>query len=300
MQGPLRIFSLLVLTAFLATGCGRKKPTTTGANPAEAPTAAETTGSSEAQSTDVTAPGNSSGQPQVDIPPDAPVATTPGNLSADLAKSDEVYDAWFRKYQLDLNDPKMLDSDADGDGVSNRDEFMADTNPRDAKSRPASSIAATESHAALRLKQYNEVRLPIILESVQGGTAKIKRLDGSEKIETVKEGQMVPGLNYKVEKVQSRRGTDKHGSAVDASRITLEESTTQEKTILVKDMPARAASSYAVLTSEDGSSSITVKQGDTFTWPKEGGVTYQVIDLRSDQAVLQEEASGRMYTVTKQ
>jgi hypothetical protein len=56
-----------------------------------------------------------------------------------------------QKYKLDLNDIKMLDADADGDGASNRDEFLAGTDPTDPNSRPG-------VHATIRLKEYDEVK----------------------------------------------------------------------------------------------------------------------------------------------
>jgi hypothetical protein len=176
---------------------------------------------------------------------------------------------------------------------------MADTDPLDKNSHPVTSTASAEAHSGLKLKEYTEVRLPVVLDSVEGETAKIKRLDAGEKIETLRPGMTIPGLGLKVEKVQGRRIIDKHGVRVDASRVTLEDPATQEKTVIVKDMPARSSSSYAVLTSDDGKTSITVREGDTFTWPPGGAVSFKVIDLRADQAVLEEEGSGKMWTVMK-
>ncbi|MHA3774391.1 Amuc_1099 family pilus-like system protein [Verrucomicrobiota bacterium sgz303538] len=307
MQGSFRLLTTVALSASLLTACGRKKQ-----QQAEAVPPVEQRASSEAaepaplrkarDERDVPAVAESSApaHPEISVPADTPVAGATAKVSPELAKSDEVYEAWFRKYNLDLNDPNMLDADPDGDGVSNRDEFMADTDPRNKNSFPPQAAAAkAASHSGLKLKSYNEVRLPVVLDSVDGETAKIKRLDQGDKVETVRVGQTMQGLGLKVERVQSRRMTDKHGSAVDASHVTLEDPETKEKTMLVKDMPAHSASSYAVLTSEDGKTSITVRQGDSFEWPQNGGSTFKVIDLRTDQAVLQEERSGKMWTVSK-
>ena len=307
MKGSFRLLTTVALSASILTACGRKKQEQAAAvPPAEQTSATESAEPSPVRKArhepEATAVADSSApaHPEVSVPADAPVAGTATNVSPELAKSDEVYEAWFRKYNLDLNDPNMLDADPDGDGVSNRDEFMADTDPRNRKSFPAQAAAASAaSHSGLKLKSYNEVRLPVILDSVDGETAKIKRLDQGDKVETVRVGQTMPGLGLKVEKVQTRRMTDKHGTAVDASRVTLEDPSTKEKTMLVKNMPAHSPSSYAVLTSDDGKTSITVRQGDSFAWPQDGGSTFKVIDLRNDQAVLQEESSGKMWTVSK-
>lgn len=316
MQGSLRLISAVALSASLLTACGRKKQEhTESVALVEQPSQvaeAEPSRPAVTRATEEAAPAPSEqpvSQPEIPVPADAPVAAAPemaspaapaASVPADLAQADAVYEAWFRKYNLDLNDPKMLEADADGDGVSNGDEFMADTNPRDPKSLPAQAAAAkADSHGGLKMKEFNEVRLPVVLEAVEGNTARIKRLDQNDKIETVHAGQTIEGLGLKVEKVQSRRMTDKHGAGVDASRVTLEDPATKEKTLLVKDMPARSGSSYAVLVSENGKTSFTVRQGDTFEWPKNGGSTFKVIDLRADQAVLQEESTGRMWTVLK-
>lgn len=314
MQGSLRLLTAVALSASLLTACGRKKQEQTESIPPveeSAQTAQESMPvPSEAVARPVVAsPQDVVTQPEIPVPADAPVAGVPEmaaaapaaeSVSADLAQADAVYEAWFRKHNLDLNDPMMLEADPDGDGVSNGDEFMADTNPHDPKSLPAKAAAATaEVHAGLKMKEYNEVQVPLVLEAVEGKTARIKRLDQGDKVETVHAGQTLEGLGLKVERVQSRRMTDKHGSGVDASRVTLEDPATKEKTLLVKDMPARSGASHAVLASEDGKASFTVRQGEIIEWPKNSGSTFKVIDLRADQAVLQEESTGRMWTVRK-
>ena len=203
------------------------------------------------------------------------------------------YEAWFKKHNLDLQDPKMLDADADADGFSNRDEFMADTDPHDATSRPG-------IHNQMRLKQYTEVRLPVVLEEVSGDTARVRRLDGVERTESVKPGQTIKGLHWKVERVQSKQDVDKNGDPVDLSSLTLTDTDTNERTILMKNLPTRTGDSFAELSSPDGATTVKVKQGDTFHWPDESGTAFKVIDLRADQIVVQEVATRKMWTIPKQ
>lgn len=232
-------------------------------------------------------------------PDSAGAAGAPANdallsgVSPELLATDKAYEAWFKRHKLDLSDAKMLDADGDSDGFSNRDEFLADSNPHDANSRPG-------IHKAIRLKEYNETKLPFVLEAVEGDKARIRRTDeGEGKSETVRSGQTVRGTTYKVERVASKMDTDKHGQPADRSQVVLSDPATKERITLVKDLPARSSASFALLTSEDGNTTRKVRQGETFPWP-EGGPTYKVVDLREDQVVVQEVETGKMWTIPRQ
>jgi len=295
MKGSLRFLSTFVLVSILAAGCHRKHPAadagTEGAAPSD-PAAVKS--GDEKKSPEGEAKSAPTGTKD-DARPEAKPTDAPTN--DELAVVNPDYEAWFKKYHLDLNDPKMLDADPDGDGYSNREEFLAGTDPRDPKSHPDTHGGV---HKTIRLKEYNEVQLPFVLKSVDGDNAKIERLDeGAGKIEEVRTGQTLRGTAYKIEKIQTRRGVDKEGNAVDASHVMLENTGSKEKISLVKDLPTKTSASYAVLTSAKGSETITVRRGDTFNWPGEKDVTYKVLDLGSDQVVLQEVESGKTWTVNK-
>ena len=267
------------LAVLLLTGCGKKD------DPVKVIEEAEAALPPDEKMPPLPAPG-------VAVAP--PVPSAQELQTADAPEKKEAgYEAWFKKHNLDLNDPKMLDADPDGDGFTNRDEFMADTDPHDPNSHPG-------THADLRMKQYTEVRLPVVLEEINGDTARVRRLDGEERSETVKPGQIIKGLRWKVEKMQAKRDVDKHGEPVDLSSLTLTDVETNERTTLMKNMPTRTGDSFAELTSADGAKSITVKEGQTFKWPDESGPAFKVIDLRADQVVVQEVATRKMFTIQKQ
>ncbi len=201
------------------------------------------------------------------------------------------FEVWFKKHKLDLNDPKMLDADPDGDGFSNRDEFLADTDPHDPGAVPG-------QHPQMRLKEFTEVRLPLVVEAVEGGKARIRRTDAEDKTESVKVGDTIRGLPLTVQRVEQISDTDKEGHPIDRSIVVLEDSGTKERLTLVKDMQARTAASFAILTSADGRT-VKVKQDEVFQWPGAGGGSYKVIDLREDQVVLQQIDNKKMWTVPR-
>jgi hypothetical protein len=117
---------------------------------------------------------------------------------------------------------------------------------------------------------------------------------------TVKAGDSIKGLPLKVQHVEEKEDFDKSGERVNMSKVSLEDPSTKEKIVLMKDLPAKTSASYAVLVSPDGKTSLKVRRGDVFTWPNEVGTTYRVIDLSSDQAVLQQIENKKTWTIPRQ
>jgi len=231
------------------------------------------------------------------LPPQEQVTPAPVAASANISQADkDAYEAWFKKYHLDLNDPAMLDADPDGDGFSNREEFLANTDPLDPNSHPP---YPPDPARFLRVKEYNEARLPLTLESIDGEKAHLKRTDAEGKVETVKAGDTLRGLPLKVLHVEARQDIDKNGEHVDLSQVTLEDSATKEKYVLTGNLPAKTSASNALLVSRDGKTNMKVHFGDVFTWPPEQGANFKVIDMSQDQVVLQELDNKQMWTVPR-
>lgn len=277
MKPVLRLCLVAVTSAALLSACGKKE--------AEVSSEAEQALPKEEQMpAPVPAPGT-----------DAATAVAPAGQApvAMAEKSNDDFEAWFKKYNLDLNDPKMLDADADGDGASNRDEFLADSNPLDPEVRPG-------IHATIRLKEYTEVRLPFVLREVKGETATVEfNADGTGTRAQVRKGDTVKGTKLKVDRLEVRADTDKHGEKVDMTQLVLTDTETNDRVVALKDLPTRTSASFATLVSADGKDTVKVREGEAFSWPGEPGSSYKVIDLRADQVVVKDEASGKTVTIPK-
>ncbi len=283
MKSSLRWFTVAACSTLLVTSCGKKETVETEvAREAEQSLpAAERVGSAEAPGTGPTGDPSTSANS---------MTASAGGSASDQA----AYEVWFKKYNLDLNDPTMLDADPDGDGFSNRDEFLADSDPHDKNARPG-------IHKGIRMTEYNEVVLPLALESIEGGKARIKRTDQPDaKTITVQEGDTIRGLPLKVRRVETKQDFDKSGERVNLSQVAFEDSSTKENIVLMKDLPARTAATYAVLASPDGKTTLKVRRGDVFSWPAEEGSQYKVMDLSQDQAVIQQVETKKTWTIPRQ
>lgn len=234
-----------------------------------------------------------SDQAMLEEPLPSPEPSPTGPPKDGTAADFKQYEAWFTRNNLDLNREGMLDEDPDSDGYSNREEFLADTDPNDQTSHPG-------YHPIMRLRELKVVEAPLRLEDIEGSTAKVLNTETGE-VTTVATGDSIPGTSMKAGKIVRRIETDKFGMQADLSSLTLVDQSTGKEMVLVPDMPTRTAETSAELTSStDPSVSVTVRQGEEFQWPGEPERSYMVIDLRPTQVVVRETDTGNTWTIPLQ
>ena len=228
-------------------------------------------------------------------PLSAPVALLEGAIGSrpQTGLSDDEtakFEAWFRKYGLDPKDPAMLDADSDGDGFSNREEFLAGTNPRDPNSMPGMLDGIV-------MKELKEVSIPVILREVKGGKARVQRLD-TPGMEEWEQGTNVKGLPYRVTAVKQEVKADKHGVYSDVSQVKIENLDTKESSVLIRDLPARSSETHAILMGPDGIPK-SVHVDEVIELPGQKDKKFKVIELRPDQVVIEEIGTRRPLTIPK-
>lgn len=195
---------------------------------------------------------------------------------------------WLRANKIDPAQPDALTGDADGDGASNRDEFLAGTNPRSAASRPGPIFAA-------RLLTYHGEDVPVVLDRISNGTATVRVAEGAPV--RVKEGDEIPGQPFRVTLARQRRTTDKEGLEVDVSELHLEEPASGTRIVLVPGMRAKSPESYAEIQVPGSEAPLRIHQDEVFTAPGPGAERFRVIDLRNEQAVVRRISDGRVVTI---
>jgi hypothetical protein len=234
------------------------------------------------------------GQPPK-APMSAPVSLPEGVMDSrlqggSLEDENAKFDAWCAKNGLDSKNPAMLDADTDGDGFTNREEYIAATNPRDPNSVPGMLDGVV-------MKELKDVRVPVILRGVKEGKAQIERLD-VPRTEEWEQGTVVNGLPYRVTAVKKEVKADKHGVFSDVSQVSLENTDTKESVVLIRDLPARSSETHAILTVRNGVE-LKVRVDEVIELPGEKDRQFRVLELRPDQVVIEEVGTRRPLTIPK-
>ena len=268
--------------SFIVASCSKKEPTVTEANPSTGEPGTAAPGDSSIASGGAT---DSAGNPK-----STPAGGEDNALFVGLSAEDRAkFEAWFKRHNL-TSDPAVMDRDDDGDGYSNREEFLSDTNPRDAKSLPGVMEAAS-------VKSVNEVTVPMILREVKGSKARVQRTDTGGEEELVS-GAQPKGLPYKVTGVKHEVKADKHGVFTDVSNVTLENVGTKETVTLIRDLPARSSETHAVVVGPNGGEK-KVHLDETVDIPGMPGRQFKVIELREDQVLVEEIGTKRALSIPK-
>ena len=220
--------------------------------------------------------------------PDIMIGSRP--MAAFSEEESAKFEAWCKRYGLDPKDPGMLDADPDRDGFSNREEYIAGTNPIDPNSVPGMLDGVV-------MKEFNEVRVPVLLREVKDGKARIEHLDtpGTEELQ---QGATLKGLPYRIAALKHEVKADKHGIFSDVSQVTLENVDTKESVVLIRDLPARSSETHAVIIGPGGVTR-KIHVDEVIEMPGQADKKFRVLELRPEQIVIEEVGTRRPLTIPK-
>ncbi len=243
--------------------------------------------------------------------PGASVSPTPTEAQAKQAAVDAssvaMERAWLKQNGVEPVTLLKKDTgqDDDGDGFTNDEELAAGTDPNDPKSHPP-------YYTKLRMKRLDGEAFPISFDDYDNKTKKVHVTvheksgygfngaeGGSHKAELT-QGERIPGAAYTITKLKLHRTTEKDTARpLDMSELTLTDAQTGKKVTLVRGMPASSPDAAAVLTFGGDDKEITVRQGETFTLPRDPDTRLEVIDIRPTQVILKVVGTGQTVTVEK-
>jgi hypothetical protein len=210
-----------------------------------------------------------------------------------------ITNAWLMANNLDLADASIKDKDADSDGFTNLEEFLAGTNPKASDSSPPVLNK-------LRLVQFTSKQFPLVFKGDASGAGtsfliNLKTEKGRSRTLTAEMGEQIElpdgAAPYKITNYEKIERPDPRGVVINESVLTLENVATGEKIPLVFNRPANDPTSQGIFRNLINGSEFTLKKGDDFTIPPDGVTNFKLIDISSTSAQIQDLATGQIYPV---
>ena len=192
-----------------------------------------------------------------------------------------VPNEWLEEFGLSITEADVLTQDPDGDGFTNLDEWERHTNPSDKESRPPYL-------AKLKLRSFAQEAFPLIFSSSVGDTYAINSVDTSRPTQFLHSGEMVAGTKYKITGYTEKYDTDKYGTTVDVSELTLEQVDTHDLVTLVKEKRATSPESVAnfLYTWAGAERAFAVKKDQEFSLKPVEEIKYKLLDVQFDKAII--------------
>lgn len=192
-----------------------------------------------------------------------------------------VPNEWLEEFGLPITEADVLTQDPDGDGFTNLDEWEGHTNPAAKDSHPPYTFK-------LKLRSFAEEAFPLMFTSSVGEAFAINNADLSRPTQFLHVGEMVAGSKYKITNYTEKFETDKYGTNVDVSELTLEQVDTHDMVQLVKGKRATSPEAVAnfLYTWNGAAQSFAVKKDQEFSLKPEEQVTYKLLDVQPGKATI--------------
>ncbi len=204
---------------------------------------------------------------------------------------DPIKNSWVIQYDLPYWETDLKDQDPDEDQFTNVEEFLGGTNPRDNKSVPP-------YYTKLRLKKFISKPFRLVFTgSPDGGqTFTINAKDRGSRTQFRQLGEMIEGTPYKLLSYTGKK-EQRNDIETDTSELTIENTETGQKLVLVAKREANDPTSFAEFLYLFDHSSFTVKKDDDFTLAPQTERKYKLIDISAKEAVIKDQKDGTLYKI---
>jgi hypothetical protein len=191
-----------------------------------------------------------------------------------------VPNEWLEQFNLPIADAGVLGQDPDSDGFNNLEEWQSHTNPSDKASHPAFI-------AKLKMKSFAQEPFRLVFASWVKDTFALNTNDLKEPTQFLKIGDSIRGTKFQIVKFTEKYETNRYGTKIDVSELTLENRETREQLSLVKEKIMISPESVAKFVYEWGErKEFTVKKGQEFSLKPEEQVKYRLVDVLPRTAVV--------------
>ena len=204
-----------------------------------------------------------------------------------------IPNAWLIQNDLDYADSSVKEQDPDNDGFTNLEEFLAGTNPTSKASIPP-------YHTKLRLLEFIAIPFRLIFTGSpdDGQTFTINSKDLSRRTQFLKIGDSIEGSPYKIVAYE-KKSEMRNQIERDVSELTIENSETGQKIVLVTDAETNDPTSFAKFRFLLDNSEFQVKKDDEFALPAEPDVKYRLLDISPNEAVIEAVDGGEQIKIPK-
>jgi len=194
-----------------------------------------------------------------------------------------VPNSWFLQNGLEdrILDVDVLAQDADKDGFTNLEEYLAKTNPQDSNGHPSYL-------SKLRLKRFVKVPFRLKFEASDGdGSFQINTVDVRQPTQFVRLGEVIVGTKFKAVKFEAKSELNpKTGVERDISELTVEHVESGLKVALIVGKEVDSPDQYARFSFLWDNSEFTVKKDQQFQLKPEPDVGYKLIDIHDNEALI--------------
>ena len=191
-----------------------------------------------------------------------------------------VPNEWLEKFNLPIAEADVLTQDPDGDGFNNLEEWQNQTAPTDKASHPPFI-------AKLRMKSFGQEPFRLVFASWVGETFALNTNDLKTATQFLKIGDSIRGTKFKIVRFTEKYDTNKYGTKIDVSELTLQNSETREPLTLVKEKVTSSPEFVANFVYEWGErKEFVVKKDQEFSLKPQDDIRYKLIDLQPTKAVI--------------
>lgn len=204
-----------------------------------------------------------------------------------------VPNSWLIQNDLDYSLSDVLELDADNDGFTNLEEYRAGTSPIDEKATPP-------YHTKLRLAKFIAIPFRLIFTASpdDGTTFTINSKDAKRRTQFLQIGDTIEGSPYKILSYE-KKSEKKNDLETDVSELTIQNSETGQKIVLVRGKEANDPTSFAEFLDLLDGKTFKVKKDEDFSIEQEPSRKYKLIDISESGAVIQDAAGGDQIKIPK-
>jgi hypothetical protein len=191
-----------------------------------------------------------------------------------------VPNEWLEQFNLPIADADVLTQDPDGDGFNNLEEWQNHTAPTDKASHPPFI-------AKLKMKSFGQEAFRLVFASWVGETFALNTNDLRAPTQFLKIGDSIRGTNFKIVKFTEKYDTNKYGTKIDVSELTLENRETRDQLTLAKEKVISSPELVANFIYEWGErKEFAVKKDQEFSLKPIEQIKYKLINVLPDRAVV--------------